>query len=71
MSCYREPTTQEQALVEALFLGLMAPGEDEAQAAAMLAEEFPVGMDESTVEKAKAYALERFGDARAGSSARS
>ena len=38
----------------------MAPGDDGAQAAAMLAEELAVGLDDSTVEKARAYALERF-----------
>ena len=54
-------STPEQALAEALFLGLMAPGESEAQACAMLAEEIAAdnGLDE-TVELAKAAALERF-----------
>ena len=52
--------TDEQAVVEALFLGLMAAGESEAQAAAALAEELAAGMDSATVEKCKAAALERF-----------
>ena len=52
--------TDEQAVVEALLLGLMAPGESEAEAVAMLAEELAAGMDEATVEKCKAAALERF-----------
>lgn len=52
--------TDEQAVVEALFLGLMSPGESEAQAAAALAEELAAGMDEATVEQCKAAALERF-----------
>jgi hypothetical protein len=63
MARYRTTfSTAEQALVEALFLGLMAPGEGEAQACAMLAEEIAVehGLDEQTVELAKAAALERF-----------
>jgi hypothetical protein len=50
----------EQAVVEALFLGLMAPGESEAQAAATLAEELAAGMDEATLELCRAAALERF-----------
>jgi len=44
----------------ALFLGLMAPGESEAETASVLAEELAAGMDEATVEKWKAAALERF-----------
>jgi hypothetical protein len=52
--------TDEQALVEALFLGLMAPGKSEAAAAATLAEELAAGMDAATVEKCRAAALERF-----------
>ncbi len=52
--------TDEQAVVEALFLGLMAPGESEAAAAAKLAEELAAGMDAATVEMCKAAALERF-----------
>jgi hypothetical protein len=52
----------EDALVAALFLGLMAPGEDEAQACAMLVEQIAAehGLDEQAVELAKAAALERF-----------
>jgi hypothetical protein len=50
----------EQAVVEALFLGLMAPGKSEAAAAAKLAEELAAGMDAATVEQCKAAALERF-----------
>ena len=51
--------TDEQAIMEALFLGLMAPGESEAEAAANLAEELsPV--DDATVGKCKAAALEWF-----------
>lgn len=52
--------TPEQALAEALFLELMAPGESEAQACAMLAEEIAAGLDEHTVELCKAAALERY-----------
>ena len=52
--------TEEQAVVEALFLGLMAPGKSEAAAAATLAEELAAGMDAATVEQCKAAALERF-----------
>jgi hypothetical protein len=52
--------TNEQAVVEALFLGLMAPREAEAEAASTLAEELISGMDEATVEKCRAAALERF-----------
>lgn len=37
MSRYHQPKTREQALAEALFLALMAPGEDEAKACALLA----------------------------------
>jgi hypothetical protein len=36
--------TDEQAVVEAFFLGLRAPGESEAEAASMLAEELAAGM---------------------------
>lgn len=50
--------TDEQAVVEALFLGLMAPSKSET--AAKLAEELAAGMDAATVEKCRAAALERF-----------
>ena len=50
----------EQALAEALFLALMAPGESEAQAASKLVEELAAGLDAAAVELAKAAALERF-----------
>jgi hypothetical protein len=63
VSRYRSTfSTPEQALTEALFLGLMAPGEDEAQACALLAEQIAAehGVDEQTVELAKAAAFERF-----------
>jgi hypothetical protein len=60
MPDYPTPQTQEQALTRALYLGLTAPDDKKAQAAAMLAEEFAVGLDESTVETCKASALERF-----------
>jgi hypothetical protein len=43
--------TDQLALVEELFLGLMAPGKSEAAAAAMLTEEITTGMDGATVEK--------------------
>jgi hypothetical protein len=54
--------TPEQALSEALFLALMAPGESEARAATTLAEELAAGfgLDAEAVELAKAHALERF-----------
>ena len=59
MTAYRSTfETIEQALVEALFLGLMAPGEEEAQAAALLAEELAYGLDAESVELCKAAALE-------------
>ena len=51
--------TNEQGVVEALFLGLMAPGEAEAEAASVLAEELAAGMDEATVERCRGAALER------------
>ena len=38
----------------------MAPGEAEAEAASVLAEELAAGMDAATVEQCKAAALERF-----------
>jgi hypothetical protein len=60
VSRYREPTTVEQALAEALYLALIAPGDEEAQAAVILAEELARGLDESTVELCQAQALERF-----------
>ena len=58
--CRTSFDTDEQALVEALFLGLMAPGESEAEAVSVLAEELAPGMDEATLEKCKAAALERY-----------
>ena len=61
MTSYRTSfNADEQAVVEALFLGLMAPGKSEAAAAAKLAEELAAGMDAATVEQCKAAALERF-----------
>lgn len=51
--------TDEQAVVEALFLSLMAPDKSEAAGAAKLAQEL-AGMDAVTMEKCKAAALERF-----------
>jgi hypothetical protein len=38
----------------------MAPGESEAEAASVLAEQLAAGMDGATVEKCKAAALERY-----------
>jgi hypothetical protein len=38
----------------------MAPGQSEAEAASTLAEELAAGMDEATMEKCRAAALERF-----------
>ena len=44
MTRYRSTfDTPEQALAEALLLGLMAPGDSEARACAMLAEELEAG----------------------------
>lgn len=57
---YRTPTTREQALTEALFLGLMAPDDAKARTAAILAESLATGLDWATVEMCKAHALERF-----------
>ena len=57
---YRQPKTVEQALVEALYLELIAPGDGEAQAAAMLAEQFKAGVDENTIAAFRAAARERF-----------
>ena len=51
--------TDEQAVVEALFLGLMAPGESETEAAATLAAELAAGMDEATWRSARTRALSR------------
>ena len=70
MTSYRSRfDTPEQALAEALFLGLMALGESEAQAASWLAEEIAVALDAETVELCKAHALERFEAELAASSA--
>ena len=44
-------STPEQAIAEALFLGLMAPGESEAQVCAVLAEEIAAD-HESLIEQA-------------------
>jgi hypothetical protein len=52
--------TDEQAVVEALFVSFMAPGKSETDSAAKLAEELAAGMDAATVNKCKAAALERF-----------
>lgn len=57
---FRSPATREQALTEALFLGLMATDDARARRAAALAESLAVGMDAATVEMCKAHALERF-----------
>jgi hypothetical protein len=57
---YCAPHTREQALVEALYRRLKAHGELEAQACDLLVEEFAVGLDEATVEQAKAHAQERY-----------
>ena len=57
---YRTPETQEQALTLAFYLGLAAPDAEESQAAALLAEDLAVGLDENTVETCKAAALERW-----------
>ena len=57
---YRQPETPEQALVEAFYLELIAPGEGEAQAAALLVGQFRVGLDENTIAACRATALERF-----------
>jgi hypothetical protein len=57
---YCAPHTREQALVEALYRRLKAPGELEAQACDLLVEEFAVGLDEAAVQQAKARAQERY-----------
>jgi hypothetical protein len=51
--------TVEQALVEALYLGLIAPGDDEAKACAVLAEGLAAGLPENVVEVCRAAAIER------------
>ena len=55
-----EPLTQEEALTLAVYLSLAAANPDLANAAGALAEEFAVGLDESTVEICKASAVERW-----------
>lgn len=60
MSRYRTPTTQQQALAEAFYLALIAPGESERRAAELLAEQYADGLDESTIEIARAAAHERY-----------
>lgn len=60
VSRYREPTTLEQALAEALYLALTAPDEHGIRAATALAQELARGLDARTVELCKAHALERF-----------
>ena len=57
---YPEPRTREQALTLAYYIILVAPDDEKAQAARILAEEFAAGLDESTVEICKAAALERW-----------
>ena len=53
--------TDEQALTQALFLALTAPEGSEERAAQVLemAEALAAGLDEDTVEKCKAAALEQ------------
>ena len=63
MTAYRTSfDTHEQAVAECLFLGLMAPDDGKAQAAALLAEQLAAqgGLDAEAVERCKASALERF-----------
>ena len=62
MSRYRESTTPEQALTEAMYLVLAAPGEREGMQAVMLAASLyrTHGYDEQTVELCKAAARERW-----------
>ncbi len=62
MTQYRSTfDTLDAGARRALFLALMASGESEAQAAAMLAElAADFGLDAGAVELAKAAALERF-----------
>ena len=60
MPDYRDPHTREQALVEALYLRLKAAGESQARACDLLIQEFAYGLDDRTLDAAKAYALERF-----------
>lgn len=58
---YREPSTREQALAEALYLELVA-GADEGRRAAcrLLADAYAEGLDEAAVETCRAHARERF-----------
>jgi len=49
MADSRDPHTREEALVEALYLRLKAPGESEAQACDLLVEEFAAGLGEATL----------------------
>ena len=62
MSRYREPETPEQALTEAMYLVLTAPGETEGMQAVMFAASLyrDHRYDESTVELCKAAARERW-----------
>ena len=57
---YRDPTTVEQALVEAFYLQLIAPGHGEATAAGLVAKRLSSGLTENTIAARKASARERF-----------
>ena len=55
---------REQALTLAYDIILVAPDDEKAQAARILADEFAVGLDESTVEMCRASALREAGGRR-------
>ena len=57
---YPEPRTREQALTLAYYIILVAPDDEKAQAARILADEYGAGLDESIVEICRAAALERW-----------
>jgi len=56
----RKPLKQEEAFTLAVYLSLATADPELARAAGALAEEFAVGLDESTVERCKASAVERW-----------
>jgi Fe-S-cluster-containing dehydrogenase component len=58
---YREPTTREQALAEALYLELVAGGDEGKRAACrLLVDAYSAGLDPAVVEICRAHARERY-----------
>ena len=54
----KEPTTNFEALTQALALAVSADTAEKAQAATTLAEHFAAGLDEEDIERAKKQATE-------------